>query len=164
MQDTFLSVFAEKEAKRFKLKVGLFLFLIQENKILLLRRYRTGIEDGMYVVPMGGHDGKTTVIETLIREVEEETAMRLHEKEVTLCHVMHRRHPMPQDLTFEQIDLFFKAETYEGVIENMEPDKCDELEFFPLDQLPSKTSPFIRQAILCMQHNQPFSTFGWEQE
>lgn len=48
-----LSVFAEKELKRFKLKVGIFFILINEERILLMRRFQTGIDDGNYVVPMG---------------------------------------------------------------------------------------------------------------
>jgi 8-oxo-dGTP diphosphatase len=160
--DTFLSVFQQKEAVRFKLKVGLFLLLIQNNQILLLRRYRTGIEDGMYVVPMGGHDGKIPVTDTLIREAEEEAGIRLKPEDVTFCHVMHRLQHMLNELSFEQIDLYFKAESYEGIIENRESDKCDDLQFYPLDALPDTMSPCVLQAIQCTQNKQFFSTFGWE--
>jgi 8-oxo-dGTP diphosphatase len=161
--DQFLSVFVQKEAERFKLKVGVFLFLIQDNHILLLRRYRTGIDDGMYVVPMGGHDGKETLTNTLIREAKEETDVELLPEQVEVCHVMHRFHPMPDKLSFEQIDVFFRAK-HDGkgrAIQNMEPHKCDELKFYPLNNLPKNTSPFISHAIHCMQNGKFFSEFGW---
>lgn len=159
--EAFLSVFAQKEAKRFKLKVGVFLFLVQDGQILLLRRHKTGIDDGCYVVPMGGIEGKETVTSALIREAAEEANIILQPQDVKMCHLMHRFHPMPQGLSFEQIDIYFKAERYQGVIQNMEPHKCDELRFYPLDNLPAKTAPFIQQAIRGMVEGQSFSEFGW---
>lgn len=160
-ENSFLSVFAQKEAKRFKLKTGILLLLIQDEHVLLLRRYQTGIDDGMYVVPMGGHDGKEPLTHSLIREAKEETDIVLRPENVQVCHVMHRLHPMPEGLTFEQIDVFFKAQTYEGVVKNMEPHKCDELKFYPMDKLPANTAPFIRHAIECTCKGQFFSEFGW---
>ncbi len=157
----FLSVFAQKESQRFKLKVGVFLFLIQDDRILLLRRYRTGIDDGMYVVPMGGHDGLEPLTNSIIREANEEANITLRPAQLQVCHVMHRLHPMPDNLSFEQIDVFFKAESYAGVIANMEPHKCDELEFHSLNALPEKTADFIRHAIECLRKGQCYSEFGW---
>lgn len=156
-----LSIFANKEKERFKLKAGIFLFLIQNENILLLRRYRTGIDDGIYVVPMGGHDGNEPLTNTLIREVLEETNIIIRPENVEVCHVMHRFHPMPDRLSFEQMDVFFKASAYEGIITNMEPHKCDELQFYPLRNLPQNTAPFIRYAIEKTLKQQFFSEFGW---
>lgn len=161
-QPQFLSVFAQKEAQRFKMKVGVFLFLIQNDHILLLRRYRTGIDDGMYVVPMGGHDGSEPLTNSIIREAKEEANILIRPEQLQVCHLMHRFHPMPENLSFEQLDVFFKAETYEGVIKNMEPQKCDELKFYPLNSLPKTTSNFIKYAIECMRQNQFYSEFGWD--
>lgn len=158
-----LETFALKEAKRFKLKVGVFLCLIKNDQILLLRRYQTGIQDGMYVLPMGGHDGKISLTQALVREAKEETDIMIQPNQAEVCHVMHRFHPMPQGLSFEQIDVFFKVSNYEGVITNMEPDKCDELKFHPLHQLPATTAPFIRSAIGSILQGKLYSEFGWPQ-
>ncbi len=43
----------------------------------------------------------------------------------------------------------------------MEPDKCDDLQFFPLDNLPDMIEPF-RGAIDCIQKGITYSEFGWE--
>lgn len=115
----------------------------------------------MYVVPMGGHDGKEPLSKALIREVQEETNVILREENVEVCHVMHRFHSMPDGLSFEQMDVFFKASTYEGVIRNMEPHKCDELQFYPLNNLPLNTVPFIRYALERLVKKEFFSEFGW---
>ncbi len=160
-ENTFLSLFAKKESKRFKLKVGIFLFLIQNHKILLLRRHNTGIDDGLYVVPMGAIEGLETVTSAVIREAAEESNIRLKPENLEMCHVMHRFHPMPQGLSFEQIDIFFRTEIYEGNIQNLEPHKCDELCFYPLDNLPAKTASFIQHAISCMLSGKLLSEFGW---
>lgn len=158
----FLSLFAQKEMQRFKLKLGVFLFLIQNQNILLLKRHQTGIDDGSYVVPMGGIEGGESLTSALIREAHEEVNIRLNPENLEVCHLMHRFHPMPQGLSFEQADVFFRTNTYEGIIENLEPNKCDELKFYPLTNLPEKTAPFIRHAIDCVQRRQFYSEFGWE--
>ena len=159
--ETFLSVFKEKETKRFKLKVGVFLLLIVENQVLLLRRYQTGIDDGLYVVPMGGHDGEISLSSTLIREAKEECNIDIAFEDLKVCHVMHRLRFMPEGLSFEQIDVFFKADQYKGVLQNNEPDKCDHLSFFPLDSLPSNMINEIKQALECIQHGIFYSEFGF---
>lgn len=158
----FFSVFAQKESKLFKLKTGVFLFLVQNDHILLSRRFKTGIDDGMYVVPMGGLNGQETATAAIMREAEEETAVILKPENLQVCHVMHRYHPMPQGLSFEQIDIFYLATEYEGTIQNLEQHKCDELKFYPIRQLPKNTAPFIQYAVECYLNGQFFSEFGWE--
>lgn len=159
--ESFLSTFAAKEAKRFKLKVGVFAVLIEQERVLLLRRFQTGIADGKYVLPMGGHDGKEPLTHTLIREAKEEINIELKQENLSVCHIMHRFHPMPEGLSFEQIDIFFGIKRYEGTIQNNEPHCCDEIAFFSLDNLPLTTDTFISHALKCMQRGEFFSEFGF---
>lgn len=153
--------FLEKEARTFKLKMGVFLFLIQNNEVLLLRRYNTGIADGCYVVPMGGVKEGETASEALIRETKEETSLIIEPENINVCHVMHRFHRMPEGYNFPQVDVYFKAESWNGIITNCEPHKCDELGFYSLHALPPKTEPFIIHALHCAQKGIFFSEFGW---
>lgn len=159
--NAFLQTFAHNEARRFKMKVGVFLFLVKDEQILLLRRAKTGIDDGCYVVPMGGVDGKETLTTACIREAYEEANVIIQPEHIRVCHVMHRFHPMPQGLSFEQMDVFFYATEFKGIINNNEPHKCDELDFYPLQELPVTIAPFIRSAIQSMQDHIFFSEFGW---
>jgi len=159
--DSFLTIFAAKEAKRFKLKVGVFVVLMEEGRVLMLRRFQTGIADGKYVLPMGGHDGKDSLTVTLIREAKEEINIDLKPEDVSVCHVMHRFQPMPENLSFEQIDVFFKINRYEGEIRNNEPELCDELAFFPLNNLPQNIDGFVGQALHCIQRGECYSEFGF---
>lgn len=162
ISDDFLTLFSQKEAKRFKLKVGVFLFLIHRNHILLLRRYQTGIDDGQYAVPMGAIEGAETLTAAAIREAREEANVIIKPENLKMCHLMHRFHKMPQGISFEQLDIFFQTKDYEGEIKNLEPHKCDELKFYPLNNLPQNTIPFVRHAIRCMQNNESYSEFGWD--
>lgn len=66
---------------------------------------------------------------------------------------MHRR----QD--DERIDFFFTADKWEGEIVNTEPEKCDDLSWFPLDNLPSNTIPYIKYAIECVWKNVSYSEY-----
>lgn len=157
-----LAAFRQSEAKRFKVKVGVFLLLFQQDNVLLLRRFKTGIADGLYVVPMGGKKEGETPTTSLIREIEEETSLVFDPADISVCHVMHRLHHMPEGLSFEQVDLFFRADSYRGTIQNMEPHKCDELAFYPLDALPVNTENFIRQALTCVQTGDFYSEFGFD--
>ena len=154
--------FLTKEARRFKIKVGVFLFLIQDSNVLLLRRYNTGIADGCYVVPMGGLMKDETITQAVIRETREETAVILMPENFHVCHVMHRFHRMPEGYCFPQIDVYFRAEHWDGIITNCEPHKCDELKFYPMQSLPEKTEPFILQALECSNQGKFYSEFGWE--
>jgi 8-oxo-dGTP diphosphatase len=160
--ESFLSLFAAKEAKRFKLKVGVFVVLMEQEKILLLRRFQTGIADGKYVLPMGGHDGKEPLSQTLIREAKEEINIDVAPENLSVCHVMHRFHPMPEGLSFEQIDIYFRVKRYEGIIQNNEPERCDEVAFYPLSALPPTTEGFICHALKCVQRGEVFSEFGFD--
>lgn len=152
-----------KEDKRFKLKVGVFLVLLQDNKVLLSRRYNTGIADGLHVVPMGGLEEGETITQALIREALEEINIILRPEEVRVVHVMHRLHHLPNGEFFPQVDIFFIPNTYEGTIQNMEPHKCDEVKFYPLDALPETTEKFIKQALQCIRTGKFYSEIGWAQ-
>jgi len=43
----------------------------------------------------------------------------------------------------------------------MEPDKCDDLQWFELDRFPDNTIPYIKQAISCFSKNMRYSEYGF---
>lgn len=159
--ENFLEVFAAKEAQRFKLKVGVILVLIKEGKILLQKRCRTGIADGTYSPPMGGHDGKEPLSQAAIREAKEEINIDIEPEDLSVCHVMHRFYPMPQGLSFEQIDVYFRINKYKGTLQNNEPDRCVELAFFPLHDLPMPMDALFCQGLKCIEEGIFYSEFGF---
>jgi ubiquinone/menaquinone biosynthesis C-methylase UbiE/8-oxo-dGTP pyrophosphatase MutT (NUDIX family) len=157
-------MFAAKEAKRFKLKAGAMFVLRKGNEVLLSRRFNTGIDDGWYVCPMGGVEEGEMPKEALCREMEEELGIAIDPKDLRLLHVMYRLHPLKDGGTFTQADFFFTAETYQGVVVNQEPDKCDELRFYPIEKLPPNVVPSIKVALDHIREGRFYSEFGWTEE
>ncbi len=141
--------------KRFKLLAAVHLFLIQNNMILLLRRYKTGYADGQYSVIAGHLDGDEEIKTAMIREAREEGGILLSPQDLQIVGVMHRK------LARERIDFFLTATTWKGDIVNAEPHKCDELAWYDLDALPDNVIPYIRKAIHNYQHGNWFDSFGW---
>lgn len=155
------SQFYISESKRFKAKVGVFLVLIQDDQLLCLRRFNTGVEDGLYVVPMGGlHEGETP-LQAIIREAAEEVNITLKAENLRLAHVMYRKHTQPDGYFFYQQGLYFVARQFTGIIQNLEPHKADDVRFFHLKELPENLSPFIEQAIGHILVEVPYSEFGF---
>lgn len=142
--------------ERHKVVPASYLVLKQGNEVLLLRRFNTGYEDGKYSVPAGHVDAGETFTQAVIREISEEVNLRLDPEYVHVAHIMHRK-----SHDSERIDAFFVAEKWQGEIQNMEPEKCDDLSWFPLDKLPENTIPYIRQALECIRDEKFYSEFGW---
>lgn len=142
--------------ERFKLVVAVHLILIENGKILLLRRYNTGYEDGNYSFVAGHVDGNESVLQAMKREALEEAGIAIKEEDLQIAHVMHRKTPER-----ESIDYFLTCQKYAGQIQNMETNKCDELAFYDLNHLPINIIPYIRQALEHDQNHIPFSIFGW---
>ncbi|HBP01330.1 MAG: ADP-ribose pyrophosphatase [Candidatus Moranbacteria bacterium GW2011_GWE1_49_15] len=126
--------------ERFKLIVAVYCMLIKNGKILMLRRFNTGYEDGNYSFPAGHVEEGESFKETAVREAKEEIGIDVKLEDISLAHVMHR-------VPLGRISVFMKAEKWEGVIRNIEPEKCDDLSWFNLDVLPKNTIPYIKKTI-----------------
>lgn len=150
---------AKKE--RFKLIPSVYLLLDREGKILLSRRYNTGFEDGNYGLISGHLDGDESVKTAMVREALEEANLAVNPEDLKVVHVLHRRTGRIEN---ERIDIFLTVEKWSGKPQIMEPDKCDDLNWFPISQLPENTIAYIRQAIENYQKGIIYSEFGWERE
>jgi ADP-ribose pyrophosphatase YjhB (NUDIX family) len=139
-----------------QLPVAVHLFLIREGAVLLLRRANTGYEDGNYSVIAGHIDGGEPLTSAMIREAHEEAGIEIAPDDIEVVGVMHQRDPYE-----EYIDFFLTARRWQGEIRNREPDKCSELAWYPLDQLPPNVIPYVRQALDNFRHGIWFDSFGW---
>ncbi len=130
-------------------------FFIKNKKILLARRRNTGYADGMYSLPAGHVEEDESLTDSLCREVREEVGLSLKPSSLTLVHVMHRKE-------FDiRMDFFFHVSSWNGTPSICEPEKCDDLRWFPLSQLPRDTVLYIRAAIEAYQKGVFFSERGW---
>lgn len=142
----------------FKFVAAVYLILERNGKILLLRRAHTGYEDGNYSLPAGHIEEGERAKLAMIREAKEEAGITVSEKDLSLAHVM-MRNSSPD----ERFDFFFTTETWKGEIQNMEPEKCDDLSWFPINELPSNIIPCVRSALEHYKKGSVFSEFGWDE-
>lgn len=141
---------------RFKMIASGYGLFIRDGKILLLRRCNTGYMDGYYGLPAGHIEENETVTKGTLREIREETGVELAPSDIKLAHVMHRK---SNDI---RMDFFYIVDQWNDEPMNSEPDKCDDMDWFPFDALPENTIPYIKTAIENSQNNIFFSEFGWE--
>lgn len=136
--------------------IAAYLVLIQNDRILLLRRFNTGYQDGKYSLIAGHVESGETVVECIIREAKEEANIHLSPENLQVKHIMHRN---ASDRTY--IDVYLAATSWSGEIENMEPHKCDELSWFHLSDLPENLITEVRFSLEKMEQGGFFSEVGW---
>jgi len=142
---------------RAKFPVTVHLLFFRDDQILLLRRFNTGYADGQYSVPAGHLDGGETVMAAAAREAEEEVGVRLEQDHMTFATVMHR---MERDREDERVDFFVHVHQWQSEPFNAEPDKCDDLCWTDIHQLPVNMVPYVRRALENHWSGIPFDEFG----
>lgn len=143
--------------ERFKLIPEVYLIFVKDGRILLLRRFKTGYEDGNYSMVAGHVDGNETMREAIARESKEEANITIDPLKMEYVLTMHRWCG-----DHERIGLYFTIDKWEGEIKNAEPNKCDDISWFPLDELPESTIPYIKTAIDCYKSGIKYCEFGWK--
>ena len=141
--------------ERFKLLIAVHLFLIHDNRVLLLRRFNTGYEDGNYSVVAGHLDGDEEIRTAMVREAWEEAGIGVSPDHLQVVGVMHRKS------NDERIDFFLATSTWSGEIVNREPTRCDQLTWFDLEKLPENMVPYARRALDSYRRGRWFDSFGW---
>ena len=126
--------------------VAVYLILIKSGKTLLLRRYRTGWQDGKYSLVAGHVEDGEKLTEALCREAREEAGILVRPEDLTFVNVM-QRFCAPGRV---YLDFFFLARRWKGNVQNLEPGKCDELRWVPLKRLPRRTLPYIRRVLAAL--------------
>ena len=130
--------------ERFRIKLAVYLIPRKDNQVLLSRRFNTGYMDGHYSFVAGHVDGGETADEALARETKEETGVEIPVNDRKLVYTMHRLKNAPEE---EYVDLFFESRAWKGDFINQEPNKCDDLSWFDVTNLPESILPYIRSVI-----------------
>lgn len=142
--------------EKFKLRAAVYLLPIKDDKVLLSRRFNTGWMDGKYSLISGHIDGNETVFEAMVREAMEEAGLKIDPKDLIPATVIHRKSDV------EYIDFFFVVKKWQGIPTIKEPNKCDDLSWHPLDNLPNNLLPFIVEALNNYQNKIAFFASGWD--
>ncbi len=132
------------DKQRWTVVPAVYLILIKNGQILLLRRANTGYQDGNYSLPAGHLNGGESAQDAMVREADEEIGVSLDPANLELVHTQHR---LAEEADHERIDLYFKTTNWQGEIVNKEPNKCDDLRWFNVDELPSNLIVCVRIAL-----------------
>jgi len=145
-------------SERFKIYIAAYLVLEKDDQILFHKRKNSGYMDGYYSLVAGHLDGAETAKQAIIREGNEETGIVLRQDDLQVAHVSHRFNPHR-----EYIDIYLTASKWEGEITNMEPHKCDGLDWFPKDDLPENIVPEVKAVLEQISQNNFYSDIGFNQ-
>ncbi|SRR6056297_1666760 len=143
--------------ERFKLHASVHILFIKENQILLSLRKNIA-SDGLYSVVAGHINGGETITQAMIREAKEEVGVDIKSGDLevkTVCHSYSNHNDR------EFIQFFAICRNWSGEIRNNEPDKCGEVKFFQLNNLPENMVPYIKDGIEKTLKGVHFYEYGW---
>lgn len=123
--------------QKHQVHVATYVIFRKDNQILLMRRVNTGYHDGKYGLPSGHIEADEYPDAAAIREAEEEVGVRVVDPK--FIHVMY------SDDNY--VCFFFESYKWTGEIRNCEEDKCDDIAWFELDNLPKNLTPEVKSAL-----------------
>jgi len=138
------------------LPVAVHVILMQDNKVLLLRRKNTGLNDNKWSLPAGRLEEGESFTVGAIREAEEEVGVKIEAKDLEKKLIMQHH-----DERGERIYCFFLCREWENEAINCELDKCSEVAWFDIDSLPEETIDHIQIAIKEILKGSTYLEFGF---
>lgn len=139
--------------------VDVHVLVIRDHELLLTRRRDSDPAfDGMWHLPSGKLDAGESVLDAAVREVHEEIGIRIEPADL---HHVHTNHVTGSGLE-PRLGLYFVTQRWTGEPTNCEPDKCSELRWFGLDDLPDDVIAYPAAGIHGYITGTTFSTYGWE--
>jgi 8-oxo-dGTP pyrophosphatase MutT (NUDIX family) len=126
--------------ERYKINVAVYAIIIRDGKILLSLRKGSGFFDGEYSFISGHLEAEETLAEAMTREAKEEANIDI--ERMHLGTVLFRFRLTPRNNNY--LDCFFIIDEFSGEINNNEPEKCDDLKFYPLENLPENTIDYVK--------------------
>ena len=123
-------------------KSAVHMLIYNDDKILVQKRKGFKLWPGYYALPAGHIDEGENQYDALIREAKEELGITINLKDIINCYVVLRRNYFEIDgkRLEPYIDYYFEINKFEGISKIMEEDKCDELIWVNINNLPK---PFI---------------------
>ena len=131
-----------------------------EGKILLQRRQGTKLWPGFLALPAGHVDEGENVYDAAIREAREELSITITKQDIIDSFVVNRRNKSLSPY----FDVYFEISSYKGKIKINEPEKCSELKWVDINNLPNDMIDFEIDAIRNRQRNIMFSTIDTDNE
>jgi 8-oxo-dGTP diphosphatase len=144
---------------RFAMTVAVYVVLVDDGRLLLMRRAGSGYRDGQLSLPAGHLDGGEDAVSGLVRELEEELGVVADPTSCRLALTMHRAPERAGDR--EYVDLFFTVNRWRGAPVIAEPGKCEELVWVDRQHLPLDVVDHVAAALRFIDAGQPLLLHGW---
>ncbi len=139
--------------------VAVMVLLRNENKVLLQKRINTGYMDGFWDFSATGHvEFGESFIEAGIREAKEEIGIDVKKENFQPMTIMHK---FTKESQLTYVNAFFVVDEYNGNASIMEEDKCSELQWFDLNELPEDLIFDRAEAIKAMKEGNYYQELGW---
>ncbi|MEU7283445.1 NUDIX domain-containing protein [Streptomyces sp. NPDC045431] len=131
---------------RYTVPVDVHLLAVRDGgqgpEVLLSRRAGEVYASGLWHAP-SGHVERETVVDAVVRETREETGLVVDPADVRAAVTVHHRPPDGQ----ARVGFFFEVRRWNGTPRVKEPDKCDAVEWFPLDEPPEPMVAYCRAGL-----------------
>lgn len=152
-------------SERFALVPASYVYLLRpgssggSDEVLLQLRQHTGYMDDHWAAGAAGHvERGETAVDAARREAREELDVLVEPTYV--CAMQRTQHA---DAIDERIDFFFTAREWSGEPRIVEPAKCADLRWWPLDALPETMVPHERHALSSLDTVTTYLTHGFEE-
>lgn len=145
---------------RYRTLSAIFLIIVKDNKVLLQKRENTGYEDGKYDVAVSGHvEEKESLKEAVIRESFEEIGIKMDKQNIEFVTLIHKK---DTDYHNVYMNVYFTVHSFEGDPFIKEPNKCSELKWVDLNELPSNLIKERKIALNKFLTGEVYDEVGWE--
>ena len=147
---------------RFVLVPASYVYLLREGaagtEVLLQLRQGTPYMDGHWAAAAAGHvERGETAYDAARREALEELGVT----DVALEFAFTMQRTQHAEAIDERVDWFFTARSWSGEPRVVEPEKCAEIRWCPLDALPTPMVPHEAHALSNLGSGEAYLTFGW---
>lgn len=132
----------------------------EKDEVLLQRRQGTSLWPNFLALPAGHIDDTENAYETAYRTAKEELDIIITREDIADSFVVNRRNKSLQSY----FDVYFKVSSYEGTAKINEPEKCSELKWVDLNNLPADMINYEVDALTSWKKGIYFSTIETDNE
>ena len=97
--------------------------------------------DNQYDLPGGHLEPGEDLYDAMIREAKEEIGITIKRENMQIVHIYHH-------FSKDVLKFVFKVANYSGEIKNLEPEKCKEIRWIDINNLPENTIKGIKNEII----------------
>jgi len=137
-------------------KIAVHMIFVKNGEVLLSKRKNTGYGDGLWSLPAGHLEVGETVYSCAIRESKEELGAAVMNYNIEFGMIMHRsvQHNDNRIIKDHERTDYFVLINWGGDVTNMEPEKCEMLEWFDIEELPDDLVAYIGFGIATTYYNE----------